>query len=236
MPRTFARAFRIGILPAMPGRGHRLPAARAIAACLAVAAGAMLAGCDGGHSTPRAVEDDPTTSAPLVTPGPTTSPIAPPTSATGPAGPTPSITGESALNSAFPSAAAAGPHAVEVVRAFYDGINREIDTGDESTVSKYFQSSCTRCISEVVAIQHLLDGQHKVRGGHLHITRIDSVHPSYSNIVTVTITGTADASQQLDSKGNVTQSFDAVPPTQLVFDVVIDENPPVIANLTLASG
>jgi hypothetical protein len=226
---AFARAFGVGILPAMPGRGHRLWVARAIAASAAAAA-LLAVGCD-SHSKPRAV-DDPSTYEPVAPAGPSSTTVLPSTAT--PTNPTTTpVVGESALASAYPSAAAAGPRAVAVVRAFYDGINREIDTGDESAVAKYFRSTCTRCISEVVAVQNLRDGKHSIRGGHLHIVRVNSVHPSYTNLVTVTITGTADASQQVDENGNVTKTFDAVPPTQLLFDVDIDMDPPVIANLTL---
>lgn len=228
---AFAPAFGVGILPAMPGRGHRLRAAWAIAATSAAIA-LLASGCD-SHSRPQAV-DDPTSSGPLGTSAPPSASVSPAASGSTTSTSSP-LAGVSALASAYPSAAAAGPRAIAVVRSFYDGINHEIDTGDESTVAKYFESTCTRCVSEVVAVQDLLDGNHTIRGGHLHIVQIASVHPSYSNVVTVVVTGTADASQQLDAKGNVTKTFDAVPPTQLVFDVVVDRDSPVIANLTRLS-
>jgi hypothetical protein len=188
----------------------------------------MLAGCDGGHSTPRAVEDGPTTSAPLVTPGPTTSPIAPPTSATGPAGPTPSITGESALNSAFPSAAAKIPDAIETVRRFFDGINHESDTGDEAPVIATFTTKCNLCGSEVFSIQSLLDGGHKLRGGHLHLLSIDSAAATYDTVVSIVVTSSEEASDQLDASGNVVHHFDAQPPTKLDFELNVDVSPPKI--------
>jgi len=92
LDRTIALRFGIGILRAMPGRGHRLPAAWAIAACVAVAA--LLAGCD-SHSKPQAV-DDPSSSAPLVTAAP------PPTSASSISGGPPTASQPSPSISLFP--------------------------------------------------------------------------------------------------------------------------------------
>jgi hypothetical protein len=192
----------------------------------------MLAGCDGGHSSPRAVEDGPTTSAPLVTPGPTIPSIAPPTSATTPAGPTPSITGESALNSAFPSAAARIPDAIETVRRFFDGLNHEGDTGDEGPVIATFTTKCNLCGSEVFHIKSLLDDGHHLRGGHTHVVSVDQAIATYGNIVSVVVTSTEDASDQLDASGNVVHHFDSAPPTRFDFELEVDDAPPKIWQLS----
>jgi hypothetical protein len=219
----------------MPGRGDRLPAARAIAACVAVVA-LLATGCD-SHSKPQAVEDDPTSSAPLVTPGAPSTLVAQSAAAeTTVSSPSSAIKGESALASAYPIAAAAEPRAVKVVREFFDAMNHETDTGDEQPISKLIQPTCTRCISGVVGIKNLLDGGHTIRGGHVHLLSVDRVYPSYDNIVTVVVTNAEDAGAQVDSKGNVVRSFTAVPPKQLIFDVLIDHSPPVIANLSLTSS
>ena len=232
--KIFALAAGIGILPAMPRRGYR-----ATAAITAVFAGLGLAvaGCD-GHSKPFVASEPPQTPAPVtsasLSPSATPSPSDSPGPREGsPGSPTSSpIVGISALNSAYPSAVAAEPAAIQVVRDFYEGINHEIDTGDETAVSKVIDPACTQCITEVVNVKNLLDGAHHIRNGHLHIVSVDKVYPSYSNVVSVIITGTADASDQVDAGGKVVQSFAAVPPTQVVFDILIDRSPPVIGLLT----
>ncbi len=203
--RAFARGFWIGILPAMPGRGHRLPAARAIAATsAAIAAVVSMAGCD-SHSKPQAVLDDPTSSAPLITAAPPATPATPASrsaSGSGSVGPTsPPLAGESALNSAFPSAAARIPDAIETVRRFFDGLNHESDTGDEGPVISTFTTKCNLCGSEVYNIKSLLDGGHKLRGGHLHLLTIDSALATYSNVVSIDRHRESGASEQIDSNG-----------------------------------
>jgi hypothetical protein len=209
----------------MPGRGHRLPAAWAIAVCVAVAA--LLAGCD-SHSKPRAVEDDPSSSAPVVTTGPPPT-FTPPTATADSAGPTSApITGESALNSTFPSAAAKIPDAIETVRRFFDGINHESDTGDEAPVIATFTTKCNLCGSEVFSIKGLLDGGHKLRGGHLHLLSIESAAATYDTVVSIVVTSSEEASDQLDANGNVVHHFDAQPPTKLDFELNVDVSPPKI--------
>lgn len=227
---AFARGSLIGILAAMPGRGRRLSAAWAIAAGLL---GLLLvAGCD-SHSRPRPVEDDPTSTAPLATGGPSTSAPSSSASATGSARPvSPSITGESALNSAFPSAAARIPDAIETVRRFFDGLNHESDTGDEGPVIATFTTKCNLCGSEVYSLKSLLDGGHTLRGGHLHLLSIDSAVATFDSVVSITVTSSEDASDQLDATGNLVHHFDAVPPTKLDFELEVNDSPPKIWQLT----
>lgn len=227
---AFARGSLIGILAAMPGRGRRLSAAWAIAAGLL---GLLLvAGCD-GHSRPRPVEDDPTSTAPLATGGPSTSAPSSSASATGSARPvSPSITGESALNSAFPSAAARIPDAIETVRRFFDGLNHESDTGDEGPVIATFTTKCNLCGSGVYSLKGLLDGGHTLRGGHIHLLSVNSAVATYSNVVSIDVTESQDSAQQLDSNGRVTQTFPSSPPRHLVFELETDHSPPKIWQLT----
>jgi hypothetical protein len=211
----------------MPGRGDRLPAARAIAACVAVVA-LLATGCD-SHSKPQAVEDDPTGSAPLVTPGSTPSSLSPSAAHASVAIPTtPLISGESALNSAFPSAAARIPDAIETVRRFFDGVNHESDTGDEGPAIATFTTKCNLCGSEVYSIKSLLDGGHTLRGGHLHLLSVDSAAATYGNVVSIIVTSSEDASDQLDATGKVLHHFDAQSPAKLDFELNVDVSPPKI--------
>ena len=132
----------VGILPAMPKRGHRTPTVAIIAAMMFTIATALgVGGCD-AHSRPTVATEAPET------PSGTNASTSPPATVV-PSSGTPSVTptvgitsadpsvasspivGLSALNSAYPSAVAAEPAAIQVVRDFFDGMNHEIDTGDE---------------------------------------------------------------------------------------------------------
>lgn len=227
---AFALRFGVGILPAMPGRGHRLHAARVISACVGVAVlGVSAAGCD-SHSKPRAV-DDPSSSRPLVTAGPSSAGVSP-SAVDAPSPSSSPLEGESALNSAFPSAAARIPDAIATVRRFFDGINHESDTGDEGPAIATFTTKCNLCGSEVYSIRSLLDGGHKLRGGHTHLVSIDQAFASYGNVVSVVVTSTEDASDQLDATGNIVRQFDAAPPTKFDFELEINDSPPKIWQLT----
>lgn len=228
---AFARAFGVGILPAMPGRGDRLRAARAIAATAAILAVASVsaAGCD-SHSSPRAV-DDPTSSAPPVTSAPPSTSVSP--SATGSVTSSQSpLAGESALNSAFPSAAARIPDAIETVRRFFDGINHESDTGDEGPAIATFTTKCNLCGSGVYGIKTLLDGGHKLHGGHLHLLAINSAVATYGNVVSIDVTESQDPAEQTDASGNVVEDFPSTPPTHVIFELETDDSPPKIWQLT----
>ena len=226
---AFALWFRVGILPAMPGRGHRLPAARAIVAASAAAIALLTAGCD-SQSQPQAVEDL-TSSAPLVTTGPSRAAVSPTVrSSVSPS--SPSLAGESALNSAFPSAAARIPDAIQTVRRFFDGINHESDTGDEGPVIATFTTKCNLCGSEVYSIETLLDGGHKMNGGYLHVLAINSAVATYGNAVSIDVTESQDAAQQLDAGGRVVRTFPSSAPRHLIFELETDDSPPKIWQLT----
>jgi hypothetical protein len=215
----------------MPGRGDRLPAARAIAACVAVVA-LLATGCD-SHSKPQAVEDDPTGSAPLVTPGSTPSSLSPSAAHASVAIPTtPPISGESALNSAFPSAAARIPDAIETVRRFFDGVNHESDTGDEGPAIATFTTKCNLCGSEVYSIKSLLDGGHTLRGGHLHLLTINGAAATYRDAVSIDVTESQDSADQIDAYGKVVRTFPASTPRHLIFELETDDSPPKIWQLT----
>jgi hypothetical protein len=136
------------------------------------------------------------------------------------------------LNSAFPSAAAQIPAAIDTVRRFFDGLNHESDTGDEAPVIATFTTKCNLCGSEVYNIKSLLDGGHTLRGGHTHIVSIDQAVASYRNVVSVIVTSTEDASDQLDATRKVVQHFNAAPPTQLDFELEVDDSPPKIWQLS----
>jgi hypothetical protein len=140
----------------------------------------------------------------------------------------PPISGESALNSAFPTAAARIPDAIETVRRFFDGINHESDTGDEGPVIATFTTKCNLCGSEVVSIKSLLDGGHTLRGGHVHLVSVDSAVATYDNVVSIIVTSSEDASDQLNGNGEVAHHFDAQPPTKLDFELNVDVSPPKI--------
>jgi hypothetical protein len=230
---AFARAFRVGILPAMPGRGHRLRAARATAAmCAAIAVvGVSAAGCD-SHSKPQAVDHPASPASAATTGSPTPSASATavaPSSLSGSP-----LAGESALNSAFPSAAARIPDAIETVRRFFDGINHESDTGDEGPAIATFTTKCSLCGSEVYSIKNLLDGGHKLSGGHLHLLSINSAVATYGNAISIDVTESQDAAQQLDVNGRVVRAFPASLPRHLVIELETDDSPPKIWQLTRA--
>jgi len=231
---AFARAFRVGILPAMPGRGHRLRAARATAAmCAAIAVvGVSAAGCD-SHSKPQAVDHPASPASAATTGSPTPSASATavaPSSLSGSP-----LAGESALNSAFPSAAARIPDAIETVRRFFGGINHESDTGDEGPAIATFTTKCSLCGSGVYNIKGLLEGGHKLRGGHVHLLTINSAIATYSNVVSVDVTESQDSAEQTDATGRVVQTFPASPPRHLIFELETDDAPPKIWQLTRAN-
>jgi hypothetical protein len=224
-PAAFDLGRSVGIVPAMPGRGYRTPAA-GIAAAVAVLA-AALAGCD-SHSKPTAVP--PLSSAPT---SPGGSSLAPQSRSASPSPALSSpIVGASAMDSAFPSAAAQIPAAIETVRKFFDGVNHEGDTGDEGPAIATFTTKCTLCGSEVFSIKSLLDNGRVLRGGHSHILSVDEAYASYANVVSVIVTSTQDAGDQLDANGNVIQHFTAAPPTKFDFELETDKSPPVIWQLS----
>ena len=136
------------------------------------------------------------------------------------------------MNSAFPSAAAQIPAAIDTVRRFFDGLNHESDTGDEAPVIATFTTKCNLCGSEVYSLKSLLEGGHTLHGGHLHIVSIDSAFATYTNVVSVRVTETQDSAQQLDAAGKVVHNYPSSPPRQLDFEIETDDAPPKIWQLT----
>jgi len=217
-------------------------------AAAALAFGLVLAGCD-AHSKPTIVTppvttgsaattpaDAPATDAtptmtgtPSLTPEPTATPSSPiRPNASAPIDTTP-IPGNSSLAAQYPDAAAKIPAAVQVVRDFYNGVNHEIDTGDEAPVLKTFQiGACVNCASQVTEIKDMQVNGDTVRGAHLHILSIDQATPLGASTIAVTLTDDQDDGEQLDAKGNLIKAIDAIPPTRLVFIVAIDKSDPVI--------
>src|SRR6185437_3661980 len=119
----------------MPRRGYRTTAAGFVAA-VALLSAVGVAGCD-SHSKPTVPTEAPQSPDPVVSPSATLSPspsVASSSVASGPTPPLPTtqITGVAALTSAYPSAAAAEPAAIAVVRQYFDGMNHELATGDEA--------------------------------------------------------------------------------------------------------
>lgn len=226
---AFARALPVGILPAMPGRGHRRSAARAIAAMCAAAAvvGLAAAGCD-SHSRPQAV-DDPTSPAPAAT-------LAPPstsTQATSSSSTESSPTDPTA--SGFPSATAQIPEAIQVVRAFFDGLNYEIDhEGDESRVAAVFSTDCANCVSSVSKIHDLFAGNHSLHGGHYRVVSINRSYATDQDHVAIEIIDSAESGEQVDANGNVIRHFPGASPTRLVFYVTVSSTPPKIGAYFIA--
>ncbi len=223
------------MVPAMSGRRGRQLCALAL---LGMFAGATVGGCD-SHSKPTAVPPPSSAPAPEVSVAPpSVRPSVPPSVSASVASPSVAsassspIVGESALTSAYPSAAAQIPAAVDVVRKFFDGINHETDTGDEAPAIATFNSQCNLCGSEVFSIKTLLDGGHTIRGGHLHLLSIDSTYQTYATIISVEVTESQDSAQQLDRAGAVIHSFPAAQPTKLDFELQVDKTPPVIWQLT----
>ena len=138
------------------------------------------------------------------------------------------------MNSAFPSAAAQIPAAIDTVRRFFDGLNHESDTGDEAPVIATFTTKCNLCGSGVYSIKTLLDGKHTLRGGHVHLLSINSAIATYNNVVSINVTESQDAAQQVDSTGRVVQTFPSSPPRHVIFELETDESPPKIWQLTRA--
>ncbi|HXR42244.1 MAG TPA: hypothetical protein VN738_07540 [Acidothermaceae bacterium] len=139
------------------------------------------------------------------------------------------------MNSAFPSAAAQIPAAIDTVRRFFDGLNHESDTGDEAPVIATFTTKCNLCGSEVYSLKSLLEGGHTLHGGHLHIVSIDSAFATYDNVVSIVVTSSEDASDQLDANGTVVHHFDAVPASKLDFELETDDSPPKIWQISRIS-
>ena len=227
---AFARAFRVGILPAMPGRGHRLRAARAIAAaCAAVAvAGVAAVGCD-SHSKPQVVGDP--TSPARVTSSASNAPV--------PGTPSKTVEGaqETPSKSAFPSAEAQIPAAVGVVRAFFDGLNYEIDNeGDEAKLVPLFTGDCTRCAESASTLQSIFLKGNTVRGGHYHVVKVDKAYATDVARVSVVVTESADPGQVIDKYGTVVQSYPGLRPIQQTFYVAVDHDPPLILAFLLGDG
>jgi hypothetical protein len=225
----------IGILQRMFRRRSRVSAA-AYAVALSVLALASAAGCD-AHSKPTVATEAPQSPYPVVSPSPLSSGSAsasPSNGATPPALST-QISGSAALESAYPSAAAAEPLATVIVQQYFDGMNHEISTGDETAVSKTFDPRCTRCISGVVTTKDLLNGGNVLRGGHMHLNKVVDVYPASASTVTVVVESSEDASQQVDGNGKVLRSFSAIPVTKLVFVVHVSELPAIVDLSVLSS-
>jgi hypothetical protein len=159
-------------------------------------------------------------------------PTSTPRSTTVPSASTPPIEGESALNSAFPSAAARIPDAIETVRRFFDGLNHESDTGDEGPVIATFTTKCTLCGSGVYGLKGLLENGRRLHGGHIHLLSVNSAVATYDNVVSIDVTENQDSAQQVDSNGRVVQSFPASPSRHLIFELETDDSPPKIWQLT----
>lgn len=230
---VFTPPFGIGILPAMQTRGTHRIAALAMAVAVAVAV-LGVAGCD-SHSKPFVATDSPQTSAPVVSssgsPSPSAAPGSPTSAPPAPIGPSAQASSLASLAAKYPKAATAVPAAVRVVRTFFDAINHETDTGDESPAMATFSSRCNLCASEVASLGALWQGGHTLRGGHLHLISIDAAYPSQVEVVTIEVTESQDAADQLDAAGKVFRSFPSTPPTKLVFNLELDKLPPVIWQL-----
>jgi hypothetical protein len=136
------------------------------------------------------------------------------------------------LNSAFPSAAAHIPDAIETVRRFFDGMNHESDTGDEGPVIATFTTKCNLCGSGVYGIKTLLDGGHKLHGGHLHLLTINSAVATYDNVVSIDVTEDQDSAEQINANGEVVKTFPSSPPRHLIFELDTNESPPKIWQLS----
>jgi hypothetical protein len=224
-------------------RAMRERGLRTHAVVCAVVLVAFAAACD-SHSKPMALQSVAVTAAPTnstvaapptssaVSAMPVTSTALVPASSAAAAIPTASaLAGTSALASEYPSAEAQVPAAIQVVRNFFDGVNRETATGDEALVSTTFTSRCTICGSSVFAIQELRDGGDTIKGGMLHLLSIDSAYPSYRDVVTVQVTDIEDSGQQLDTSGAVIHQFGSAGATKLVFNLDVATTPPTIFQL-----
>jgi hypothetical protein len=224
-------------------RAMRERGLRTHAVVCAVVLVAFAAACD-SHSKPTALQSVAVTTAPTnstVAAPPTSSPVPAqpatptavvPVSSAATAIPTASaLAGTSALASEYPSAETQVPAAIQVVRNFFDGVNRETATGDETLVAKTFTSRCTLCGSEVFSIQQLRENGDIVRGGELHLVSVDSAYPSYTDVVTVQVTDVEDSGEQLDQSGSVLRQFRSAPPTKLVFNLDVQSDPPIIFQL-----
>lgn len=214
----------------MPRRGYRTTAAGFVAA-VALLSAVGVAGCD-SHSKPTVPTEAPQSPDPVMSPSASVS-----TSLTAPAhGPSSAqgspIVGGSALASAFPSAAAAEPAAIAVVRQFFDGVNHEIDTGEENAVTATFSSQCVQCIQGVVDIKNHMSDGHKFRGGHLHLISVDKAVPTYATLVRVIVTQTEDSGSETDAAGNVISNYPSSSAMQFAYEVDISKSPVVIVQLT----
>ncbi len=231
---------KIGMLAPVDFRGSWFRAASA----LVFAAVVLSAGCD-AHSKP--IVASPLPSTPVESSGAAPSPAASRVDPPSPAasivpslsdGVSPSVGAStfpavpSELASKYPDEMAKIPDAVQTVRNFFDGVNHEIDTGDEAAAIATFTPKCQLCGEEVYSIKQLRDGGYTLRGGHLHLISVDSAAPSYSQVVTVYVTSNEDALQQIDGQGNVVRTIDPAVPTKFVFDLELDVDPPKIWMVT----
>lgn len=219
----------------MPTRGHLTQVAAILAAVLITSsASALLAGCD-GHSKP-------TVAGPL--PSMATTPVADSPSSSAPgASVSSSLSGEptaapssldpSAAASKYPDAAAKIPAAIQTVRNYFTAFNHEIDTGDENEVTKLFTPDCTKCISDVSSVRDLLDGGHKLRGGHVILASVDHARATGPHAVAVEVTGTQAEGDQTDASGDVIHHFPASPPMKLEFEVDTSPSMPAIYKINL---
>jgi hypothetical protein len=114
------------------------------------------------------------------------------------------------------------------VRAFFDGLNQEVTTGDDSAVVATYGAHCGLCATQVLQIKAAMAGGRTLRGDLFHVLSIDSARASSGNLVSVVVTETQDAGQQVDARGTVLQSFPAFGPTKLDFEVATDSSPPRI--------
>jgi len=192
----------------------------------------LATGCD-THSKPQAV-DDQTSTGPIASAGPPSASASPSAVASAHRTSSP-LAGESALNSAFPSAAARIPDAIQTVRRFFSGLDHEGDTGDEGPVIATFTTKCALCGSEVYNIKSLLDDGHRLRGGHTHLLSVDQAFASYGSVISIVVTSSEDASDQIDATGKVIRHFDAAPPTMFDFELEIDDSPPDLEEPSIQS-
>lgn len=231
-------------------RGRRLWLRLLVVACGALVAGGALAGCD-ARSRPSVLK-----------PAVSASPGVPVPRATGSLSPvagasvshlaTPSVVVSSSAGvsgfaaggtpyrdphaeSIYPQAAAKEDVAVETIRRFFEGLNYEIDTNEETKLTGLYLPSCKHCALAIASIHDQHRNGQVTQGAHNHLENVEFIVPVGKSVLEIWIIGTEDAAQVYSASGQLLHTYPSIPPTRLQFFVNVGGPSPVIMEFAVKS-
>jgi len=206
----------------------------------------VVAGCE-GRSRPSVVGGSlPVTSAMPSASGSASKPGAASASASlvSPGGSTPTMTATASPSATpwhdtqreafYPEATAREDLAIHVIEQFFDAVNYELDTDDETLLRSLFRPDCENCLRAMESLHEVHRNGQTTRGGHYHLVSVDQIWPVAPSVVEVRVTGSQDAGQLFSASGQLLSSYPVPPNAYLQFFVDVKASPPVV--LQYAAG